>query len=85
MYALSVEKVSGLYNDHITYRYLLTAVRSSLGFYRKDHLRKHTRSHIARRVKSEVSAQNVNGSSGGGGGGGGGGGNSAQSNALHGS
>lgn len=31
-----------------------------LGFYRKDHLRKHTRSHIARRVKSEVSAQNVN-------------------------
>ncbi|KAG4070520.1 hypothetical protein HA402_012310 [Bradysia odoriphaga] len=27
------------------------------GFYRKDHLRKHTRSHIARRVKSEVSAQ----------------------------
>lgn len=53
------------------------------GFYRKDHLRKHTRSHIARRVKSEVSAQNVNGSAGGGGGGGGG--NSAQSNALHGS
>jgi len=29
MYALSVEKVSGLYNDHITYRYLLIAVRSS--------------------------------------------------------
>lgn len=29
----------------------------STGFYRKDHLRKHTRSHIARRVKSEVSAQ----------------------------
>lgn len=27
------------------------------GFYRKDHLRKHTRSHIARRVKSEMSAQ----------------------------
>lgn len=27
------------------------------GFYRKDHLRKHTRSHIARRVKSEVTAQ----------------------------
>lgn len=24
-------------------------------FYRKDHLRKHTRSHIARRVKAEVS------------------------------
>lgn len=32
-----------------------------LGFYRKDHLRKHTRSHIARRVKSEVSSQSVNG------------------------
>ena len=31
-----------------------------LGFYRKDHLRKHTRSHIARRVKSEVSAQSAN-------------------------
>lgn len=28
------------------------------GFYRKDHLRKHTRSHIARRVKSEMTAQN---------------------------
>ncbi|KAL9698283.1 hypothetical protein quinque_001724 [Culex quinquefasciatus] len=27
------------------------------GFYRKDHLRKHTRSHIARRVKSEMSTQ----------------------------
>lgn len=27
------------------------------GFYRKDHLRKHTRSHIARRVKSEMSGQ----------------------------
>lgn len=27
------------------------------GFYRKDHLRKHTRSHIARRVKSEVTGQ----------------------------
>lgn len=24
------------------------------GFYRKDHLRKHTRSHIARRVKAEL-------------------------------
>lgn len=45
------------------------------GFYRKDHLRKHTRSHIARRVKSEVSAQNVNGS----------GANNAQNNSLHGS
>ena len=31
------------------------------GFYRKDHLRKHTRSHIARRVKSEMTAQNANG------------------------
>lgn len=31
-----------------------------IGFYRKDHLRKHTRSHIARRVKSEVSAQSQN-------------------------
>lgn len=30
------------------------------GFYRKDHLRKHTRSHIARRVKSEMTAQNGN-------------------------
>lgn len=29
-----------------------------LGFYRKDHLRKHTRSHIARRVKAELSQQN---------------------------
>lgn len=27
------------------------------GFYRKDHLRKHTRSHIARRVKAELSQQ----------------------------
>lgn len=36
------------------------------GFYRKDHLRKHTRSHIARRVKSEVSAQSqtINGTNG---------------------
>lgn len=31
---------------------------SLLGFYRKDHLRKHTRSHIARRVKAELSQQN---------------------------
>lgn len=29
-----------------------------IGFYRKDHLRKHTRSHIARRVKAELSQQN---------------------------
>lgn len=40
--------------------YLLTLLfflyHKSTGFYRKDHLRKHTRSHIARRVKSEVSA-----------------------------
>lgn len=28
------------------------------GFYRKDHLRKHTRSHIARRVKAELSQHN---------------------------
>lgn len=34
-------------------------VPSILGFYRKDHLRKHTRSHIARRVKSEMTAQNA--------------------------
>lgn len=87
MFALNVEKVSRmiiiLLIDTITKLY----VRSPAGFYRKDHLRKHTRSHIARRVKSEVSAQNVNGSGGGGGGGGGGAGanNSAQSNTLHGS
>lgn len=31
---------------------------SFAGFYRKDHLRKHTRSHIARRVKAELSQQN---------------------------
>lgn len=30
---------------------------SCVGFYRKDHLRKHTRSHIARRVKAELSQQ----------------------------
>ncbi|CAH0701370.1 unnamed protein product [Spodoptera exigua] len=30
---------------------------TALGFYRKDHLRKHTRSHIARRVKAELSQQ----------------------------
>jgi uncharacterized Zn-finger protein len=29
-------------------------VECQKGFYRKDHLRKHTRSHIARRVKSEI-------------------------------
>lgn len=31
------------------------------GFYRKDHLRKHTRSHIARRVKAELSQQGGSG------------------------
>lgn len=39
------------------------------GFYRKDHLRKHTRSHIARRVKSEMSSSGGGGSGGGGTGG----------------
>uniref|UniRef100_T1GJH4 C2H2-type domain-containing protein n=1 Tax=Megaselia scalaris TaxID=36166 RepID=T1GJH4_MEGSC len=32
------------------------------GFYRKDHLRKHTRSHIARRVKAELTQNQQNGS-----------------------
>lgn len=31
------------------------------GFYRKDHLRKHTRSHIARRVRAELTQNQQNG------------------------
>ncbi|CRK86224.1 CLUMA_CG000207, isoform A [Clunio marinus] len=34
-------------------------VECGKGFYRKDHLRKHTRSHIARRLKAELSQQQV--------------------------
>lgn len=30
---------------------------SFTGFYRKDHLRKHTRSHVARRAREELVAQ----------------------------
>lgn len=83
-FASSVEKVSERWRNWIHRKHhkflayiccsYLTFVFFS-GFYRKDHLRKHTRSHIARRVKSEVSAQNVSGS----------GANNAQNNSLHGS
>lgn len=38
--------------------FIFFTVFCSVGFYRKDHLRKHTRSHMTRRIKAEISRQN---------------------------
>lgn len=56
MCAMNAEKVR---KQEIVAENIKVFISSILGFYRKDHLRKHTRSHIARRVKSEMTAQNA--------------------------
>lgn len=53
---MNVEKVSAWIKIFIEF---YSQPNSLSGFYRKDHLRKHTRSHIARRVKSEMTSQNA--------------------------
>lgn len=56
MCAMNAEKVRKQEIVAKNNKYVFSSI---LGFYRKDHLRKHTRSHIARRVKSEMTAQNA--------------------------